>query len=170
MRREKKTSIVKDPLLGQALQNSWDRPALGTGHSKFLGQARSWDRPFNILGTSLLSGQALQNSWDKPALGTGPSKFLGQARSWDMPFNFFGGCHFLQTVLANSSPPPPPPPPPRNPSPMGLLIRVAPYKYPDKVGIHLGPSATYNFDRIPRSCDARPQMQRKEASSFSCQI
>ena len=33
------------PLLGQALQNSWDKPALGTGPSKFLGQARSWDMP-----------------------------------------------------------------------------------------------------------------------------
>ena len=36
------------PLLGQALQNSWDRPALGTGPSKFLGQARPWDRPFIV--------------------------------------------------------------------------------------------------------------------------
>jgi hypothetical protein len=51
------------PLLGQALQNSWDRPALGTGPSKFLGQARSWDRPFKILGTSPLLGHALQNAW-----------------------------------------------------------------------------------------------------------
>jgi len=62
-----------------------DKPALGTGPSKFLGQARSWDRPFKILGTSPLLGQALQNSWDKPALGTCPSKLLGQARSWDRP-------------------------------------------------------------------------------------
>ena len=38
--------------------------------SKFLGQARSWDRPFKILVTGPLLGQALQNSWDKPALGT----------------------------------------------------------------------------------------------------
>ena len=30
------------PLLGQAL--------LGTGPSKFLGQARSWDMPFKMLG------------------------------------------------------------------------------------------------------------------------
>jgi len=72
-------------------RNSWDRPALGTGPSKFLdkpalgtcpskclGQARSWDRPFKILGTGPLLGQALQNSWDKPALGTGP--LLGHAR------------------------------------------------------------------------------------------
>ena len=42
------------PLLGQVLQNSWDRPALGTGRSKFLGQARSWGRPFKILGTGPL--------------------------------------------------------------------------------------------------------------------
>jgi hypothetical protein len=39
-----------------------------------LGQARSWDRPFKILGTSPLLGQALQNSWDKPALGTASDK------------------------------------------------------------------------------------------------
>ena len=69
------------PLLGQALQNSWDRRALGTCPSKCLGQARS---------TGPLLGQALQNSWDKPSLGTGPSKFLGQARSWDMPFKMLG--------------------------------------------------------------------------------
>jgi len=35
------------------------RPALGTGPSKFLGQALSWDRPFKILGTSPLLGHAL---------------------------------------------------------------------------------------------------------------
>ena len=29
------------PLLGQAVQNSWGKPALGAGPSKFLGQARS---------------------------------------------------------------------------------------------------------------------------------
>ena len=38
--------------------------------SEFLGQARSWDMPFKILGTGRLLGQALQNSWDDPALGT----------------------------------------------------------------------------------------------------
>ena len=32
---------------------------LGTGPSEFLGQARSWDRPFKILGTSPLLGHAL---------------------------------------------------------------------------------------------------------------
>ena len=108
---------------GQALQNSWDRPALGTGHSKFLGQARSWDRPFKILGTNLLSGQALQNSWDKPALGTGPSKFLEQSRYCDMPFNVFGGCHFLQTVLANTSPPTPKKSVPDGPS--GIQVKFS---------------------------------------------
>ena len=45
------------PLLGQALQNAWDRPALGTG--------------LRMLGTGPLLGQALQNAWDRPALGTG---------------------------------------------------------------------------------------------------
>ena len=40
----------------------------------FLGQARSWDRPFKIL-----CDQA--RSWDRPALGTGP--LLGQAPSWE---------------------------------------------------------------------------------------
>ena len=54
-------------------------------HNESLGQAlqNSWDRPFKILGTGPLLGQALRNYWDKPALGTGSSKFLGQARSWD---------------------------------------------------------------------------------------
>ena len=66
--------------LGQALLNAWDRPALGTGPSKFLGQARPWDRPFKMLGTSPLLGQALQNAWGRPALGTGPSKFLGLSK------------------------------------------------------------------------------------------
>ena len=46
------------PLLGQALQNAWDRSALGTGPPKCLGQA-------------------LLNAWDRPALGTGP---LGEDR------------------------------------------------------------------------------------------
>ena len=59
------------PLLGQALQNAWDRPALGTAPSKCLGQA-------------------LLNASDRPALGTGPSKCLGQARSWDRPFKMRG--------------------------------------------------------------------------------
>ena len=58
--------------------------ALGTGPSKCLGQARSWDRPFKclgqarfedrpfkMLGTGPLWGQALQNAWDRPPLGTG---------------------------------------------------------------------------------------------------
>ena len=47
------------PLLGHALQSAWGRPAFGTGPSKCLGKARSWDN-------------ALQNAWDRPALGTGP--------------------------------------------------------------------------------------------------
>jgi hypothetical protein len=64
------------PLLGQAIQNSWDRPALGTGPSKFLGQTSSQDRPFKIPGTSPLLGQALQNSWNNPAIGTCPLMFL----------------------------------------------------------------------------------------------
>ena len=34
------------PLLGQAQNNSWDKPALGTCPLKCLGQARFWDRPF----------------------------------------------------------------------------------------------------------------------------
>ena len=33
------------PLLGQALPHAWDKPALGTGPSTCLGQARSWDKP-----------------------------------------------------------------------------------------------------------------------------
>ena len=78
------------PLLGQALQNSWGRPALGTCPSKCLGQA---------LSTGPLLGQALQNSWDKPSLGTGPSKFLGQARSWDMPFKMLGTGPLLEQAL-----------------------------------------------------------------------
>ena len=42
-----------DPLLGQALQNSWDKPALGTCHLKCLGQARSWSR---LLSSALVKG------------------------------------------------------------------------------------------------------------------
>ena len=71
-------------LWGQALQNAWYRLALGTGPSKCLGQARSWDRPFKclgqarsgdrpfkMLGTGPLLGQAFENAWDRPVLGTG---------------------------------------------------------------------------------------------------
>ena len=73
--------------LGRVLHNSWDRFALGTGPSKFLGWARSRDRlclmllrldmRFKMLGTGPFLGQALQNVWDRPAFGTGFSKFLG---------------------------------------------------------------------------------------------
>lgn len=38
-------SLGTCPLLGQALRNSCGRPALGTDPSKFLGQARFWDKP-----------------------------------------------------------------------------------------------------------------------------
>ena len=41
--------------------------------SSCLGQARSWDMPFKMLGTCPLLGQALQNVWGTPALGTGSS-------------------------------------------------------------------------------------------------
>ena len=47
------------PLLGQALQNAWDKPAFGTGPSTCLGHARSWGRLFNMLGICLLLGHAL---------------------------------------------------------------------------------------------------------------
>ena len=98
------------PLLGQALQHPWDRPALGSCLLQFLGQARSWERPFKIgtcplkslgqarswdmpfkmLGTGPLVGHAFLHAWDKPAFGTGPSEFLGQGRSWGMPFKMLG--------------------------------------------------------------------------------
>ena len=39
--------------------NTWDRPALSTCPLKFLGQARSRDIPFKMLGTSPLLGHAL---------------------------------------------------------------------------------------------------------------
>ena len=55
------------PLLGHALLSSWDKPALGTCPLKFLGQARSCDRPFDILGTCPLLEHALLTCWDKPA-------------------------------------------------------------------------------------------------------
>ena len=61
-------------------------PALGTCPLKCLGQARSWDMPFKMLGTGPLLGHALYNAWGMPALGACPLKFLGHARSWDMPF------------------------------------------------------------------------------------
>ena len=78
------------PPLGQALQNPWDKPALGTCPLKSLGQARSWDMPFKMLGTGPLVGHAFLHAWDKPAFGTGPSEFLGQGRSWGMPFKMLG--------------------------------------------------------------------------------
>ena len=58
-------------LLGQALQmlgmaRSWDRPFKMLGTGPLLGQA------LQMLGTGPLWGQALQNAWDRPALGTGP--------------------------------------------------------------------------------------------------
>ena len=77
------------PLLGQALQNSWDRPALGTG--------------LRMLGTGPLLGQALQNAWDMPVLGTGPSKSLGQAlrNAWDRPAIGTGQSKCLGQALQN---------------------------------------------------------------------
>ena len=47
------------PLLGHALYNAWDRPALGICPLKCLGQARSWDMRFKMLGRAPLLGQFL---------------------------------------------------------------------------------------------------------------
>ena len=55
-------------LLGHALQNAWDMPALGTCPLKCLGP---WDMPLKMPGTC-------------------PLKCLGQAISWDMPFKMLG--------------------------------------------------------------------------------
>ena len=110
-------SVLGSWLLGQAFQRAWDKPALGTGPSTCLGHARSWDRPFNTLGTCSLVGQALQHekgsccslvgqalphAWDMPALGTGPSRRLGQARSWDRPFNMLGTSPLLGQALQHA--------------------------------------------------------------------
>ena len=64
-----------------------------------LGQARSWDRPFNMLRASPLLGQALRHAWGKPALGAGPSTCLGHARSWDRPFNMLGMHVFIHMYV-----------------------------------------------------------------------
>ena len=75
-----------DPNLEQALENAWDRPAFKTSTSIFLGQAHSWDRPFEILGTCQLCG-------------TGPPKCLGQGHSWNMPFKMLGTGSLLGHAL-----------------------------------------------------------------------
>ena len=93
----------------------------------FLGYARSWNTPFQVLGTGTLLGHAFKNywvmpafvacpltflgqarsgdilsSWDKTALGTCPLTFLGQARSGDRPFKILGTCPFLGHALLSS--------------------------------------------------------------------
>ena len=50
-------------LLGQALENAWDKPGLGTGPSKCLVQAK-------MLGEGSLLGQTLPNAWDRSDLGS----------------------------------------------------------------------------------------------------
>ena len=87
------------PLLGQALQNSWDKPALGTCPSKFLGQARSCDRLFKFLGTGPLLGHALEHTWDRLFLEAGPSTCLGHACVWDRPFQILGTGPLLGQAL-----------------------------------------------------------------------
>jgi len=67
------TMLGTGPLLGHALCNAWDRPALGTCPLQCLGQARSWDMPSTMPGAGPLLGQALKNACDKPALGTCPN-------------------------------------------------------------------------------------------------
>ena len=81
----RKTDSPPYSSLCPALASVCSREASRSHSSTRLGQARSWDKPFNVLGPSPLLGQALQRAWDKPALGTGPSTCLGQARSWDKP-------------------------------------------------------------------------------------
>ena len=44
---------------------AWDMPALETCPVKGLGQARSWDMPFNMLGAGPLLGHALQMEYVK---------------------------------------------------------------------------------------------------------
>merc|ERR1711944_204595 len=71
------------PFVGQALQHAWGRLVRGTGPSTCLGHARSWDRPFNMLGASPLLGQALQHAGlacSAICLGYGPIRGLMQ---WD---------------------------------------------------------------------------------------
>ena len=102
----------------QALGTAWDRSAFGTRPSKFLGQARSWDMPAQMLGTRPLLGYALrmlgtrplcgfvfENSWDMPAVGAGHSKCLGQARFWDRSFSIIGTCPLLRGTHSWDMPP-----------------------------------------------------------------
>ena len=81
--------LAKWPAVSTQVVPEPKRATLGTGPSTCLGQARSWDRPFDTLGTCSFVGQALQHAWDKSALGTGPSTspLLGQAlqHAWDKP-------------------------------------------------------------------------------------
>ena len=70
------------PLLGQALQNVWDKPALGTCPLKCLGQARSWDMPFKMLGTGPLLGQALQNYRSSQVQGLTRSLYRQSSQCW----------------------------------------------------------------------------------------
>ena len=91
--RHVRRMLEKDRLTQEEAAKLWDILALGTGPSTCLGHARSWDRPFHMLGTSPLLGQALQHAWAKPALGTGPSTCLGHARSWDRPVKHAHAMH-----------------------------------------------------------------------------
>ena len=84
------TSCQHLPVAAGPYPAVWDTPAFGTGPSKLLGQARSWDMPFTMLGTGPFWGHALPTPWDMPALGTCPLKYLGQARFWDRPFKIPG--------------------------------------------------------------------------------
>ena len=69
------------------------------GHARSWDNARSWDIPFTMFGTSPLLEHALSNAWDKPALETCPLKCLGHARSWGRPFKMLGPSPLLGHAL-----------------------------------------------------------------------
>ena len=51
--RELEIGTVESRSWDMPFKNAWDRPALGTCPLACLGQARSWGRPFKMLGTGL---------------------------------------------------------------------------------------------------------------------
>ena len=51
--------------------SSRDGPAVGTCSSQYLGQARSWDMSFKMLGTGSLLGQVLEHVWDRLVFAKG---------------------------------------------------------------------------------------------------
>ena len=77
----RKTDSPPYSSLCPALASVCSREASRSHSSTRLGQARSWDKPFNVLGPSPLLGQALQHVWDMLALGTSPLRGIPYSSS-----------------------------------------------------------------------------------------